>query len=605
MQRSLSRWCRALVPLLAALLVTQAPAAEQKKVLRYAFEVAETGFDPVGLSDLYSRNLTCEIFEALLHYAYLAPPGTLAPLTTEALPEVSADFKTYTFHLRKGIFFADDPAFNGRKRELIAEDYVYSIKRHFDPRWKSVTFSDLATNDILGLAALREAALKGAPFDYDKPVPGLQALDRYTLQIRLGNANPRFAHTLADSSVMGAVAREVVEAYGDRISEHPVGTGPFRLAEWRRSSFIALERNPDFREEYFDLVADPKDAKAVEVATKLKGRRLPMVDRVEVAIIEESQPRWLSFLNAEQDILETLPEDLAPIAIPNNKASPTLEKKKVTVWRAPRIDVSLVVYNMEHPVVGGYTPEKVALRRALNLALDTNEIIRSRYKYQAFAAQSVIMPATYPYDPDLRTEVGETDVAKANALLDAYGWIDRDGDGWREMPDGSPLELELSTQPDQRSRIIDEIWKKSMNAIHIRLRYKVAKWPEQLRMTRNAQFMIWYLGLSATSPDGGNSMRYWYGPAIGAENLARFRNARFDAAFDHQNRLADGPERVADFHEMMKIFTAYAPGNAINHRYAIDMSYPWVTGYRRWPFTRDWWRYVDVDMDLRTKTLGK
>ncbi len=602
MRRScrLALWC-------AALLFASAREvhAQAQKVLRYAFEVAETGFDPAQLSDLYSRNLTCQIYEAPLHYAYLGKPGQLAPLTAAAMPEVSADFTTYTYRIRPGIYFAGDPAFKGKKRELVAADYVYSIKRHFDPRWKSVSISELTTFDILGLNAMRDASLKGAPFDYDREAPGLRTLDRYTFQVRLGNPTPRFNDTMADSSVMGAVAREVVEFYGDRIMEHPVGTGAFRLAEWRRSSFIALEKNPDFREAYYDLEADPADAKALEVAARLKGRRLPMVDRVEVSIIEESQPRWLAFLNAEQDILETLPEDLAPIAIPNNAPSPTLAKKRVTVWRAPRIDDYLAVYNMDHPVIGGYAPEKVALRRAINLAVDTDDMIRTRYKYQAFTAQSLIMPNTYPYDPALRTEIGETDVARANAILDAYGWRDRDGDGWREMPDGAPLELEVSTQPDQRSRIVDEIWKKAMNAVHVRLRYKVAKWPEQLRMTRNGQYMIWYLGLSAAGPDGANALRYFYGPAVGGENLARFRNARFDEIFDRQNRMSDGPLRQAAILELTKLFIAYAPGNVFVHRIVVDMSYPWVVGYRRWPFMRDWWKYVDVDLDVRRKEIGR
>ncbi len=590
-----------------SLLAVAAPTAraEEGKVLRYAFEIAETGFDPVQLSDLYSRIITDQIFEAPLAYGYLAPPGTLVPLTATGLPEVSQDFRTWTFHIRPGIYFADDPAFDGKRRELVAADYVYSIKRHFDPRWKSVQVSDLEANDILGMNAMRDAALGGARFDYDREVPGLRTLDRYTFQVRLGRPNPRFASTLADSSVMGAVAREVVEKYGDAIMEHPVGTGPYRLVEWRRSSFMAFEKNPGFREAFYDLQADPKDAAAVAVAAKLEGRRIPMIDRVEVSVIEESQPRWLSFLNAEQDVLETLPEDLAPVAIPNNKASPTLQKKGVTVWRAPRIDMSYTVYNMEHPVLGGYAPGKVALRRALNLALDTGDIIRSRYKYQAFPAQSIVMPATYAYDASLRTEMGETDAARANAILDAYGYVDRDGDGWREMPDGAPLELEYSTQPDQRSRIIDEIWKRSMNAIHVRLRFKTAKWPEQLRMARNGQFMMWGLGSAASGPDSASVLRNFYGPATGAENLARFRNARFDALFDEQDALVDGERRLADIREMQKIFTAYAPANVISHRYAIDMAYPWVIGYRRWPFVRSWWKYTDVDTDLRRKTLGR
>ena len=596
---------RRLIVLVAALLIAAGAHADERKVLRYAFEIAETGFDPVQLSDLYSRNVASQIFDAPLRYAYLARPGTLEPNVVVALPDTSPDFKTFTFRLKPGIYFADDPAFNGKKRELVAEDFVYSIKRHFDPHWKSVAISELLPYDILGLNAARDAAIKGGKFDYDRPVEGLRALDRYTFQFKLGKSSPRFANSMSDASIFGAVAREVVETWGDRIMEHPVGTGPFRLAEWRRSSFIALEKNPGYRDEYYNLTADPTDAQAQQIAAGLKGRKLPLIDRVEISIIEESQPRWLSFLNFEHDFLETIPEDLAPIAIPNNKLSPALQKRNVQLHRVPRIDMGFVVYNMDDSTIGGMKPEKVALRRAINLALDTDELIRSRYKFQAFPAQSVVMPQTYGYDPNLRTEIGVTDPARANALLDVYGYLDRDGDGWRDQPDGSPLELEFSTQPDQRSRIVDEIWKKSMNAIHVKLRFKVAKWPEQLRMTRNGQFMMWGLGLSAAGPDSEDSLRYGYGPAIGAENLSRFRNADFDRIFLEQSQMPDGDERIAKIRELQKILVADAPMNVTAHRYAIDMNYPWVIGYRRWPFVRHWWKYVDVDMALRRKTIGK
>lgn len=581
---------------------TGAAGAAEKKVLRYAFEIAETGFDPVQLSDLYSRIIARHIFDAPLRYAYLAKPGTLEPNTAVALPDASPDFKTWTFRLKPGIYFSDDPAFGGKKRELTAADYVYSVKRHFDPRWKSPSIGGLLPFGLLGLDGLREQAVKTGKFDYDRDVTGIRALDRHTLQFKLGNANPRFADVMADSSIFGAVAREVVEKYGDKIMEHPVGTGPFRLAEWRRSSFIALARNPTYRDDFYNAQPEPEDAKSVAIAAKFKGRRMPMIDRVEISIIEESQPRWLSFLNGDQDFIDRVPLDLTPIAIPNNRLSPTLEKKHVVMERVPFIDVTYAVYNMDNPTIGGYAPEKVALRRALNLGFDTNELIRSLYKFQAFPAQSMVQPMTYGYDPDLRTEMGETDVARANALLDAYGYLDRDGDGWRDMPDGSPLVLEFSTQPDQRSRITDEVWKKSMNALHIRLNYNVAKWPEQLRKTRNGQFMIWSLGLSASQPDSADALRYAYGPAIGAENLARFKNADFDKIYFEQGQLPDGPERLAKIRELQRILIAYAPMNNIAHRYAIDMSYPWVVGYRRWPFVLDWWRYVDIDETQRKAT---
>ncbi|HEU4622394.1 MAG TPA: ABC transporter substrate-binding protein [Burkholderiaceae bacterium] len=583
----------------------QIPADAPKKIFRYAFEVAETGFDPAQISDLYSRSVANNIFDAPLRYAYLAKPGTVVPNTAAELPTASADFKTFTFKIRQGIYFADDPAFKGNKRELTAADYVYSLKRHFDPRWKSPSYGGLEVLDILGMRAIRDDALKTGKFDYDREAEGLRTLGRYTFQIKLGRPNPRFASDLTDGSVVGAVAREVVEFYGDKIMEHPVGTGPFRLSEWRRSSRIVLERNPNYRDNFYDVEPDPSDASAVEIAQRLKGRKLPLIDRVEIDIVEESQPRWLAFLNGEHDHLERLTLDLSPIALPNGKPSPTLQKKGVTVERVPVIDYTFAVYNMEHPVIGGYTPEKIALRRALNLAINTNELISTAYKYQAFPAHGPIMPMTYGYDPRLRTEMGETDPARANALLDTYGYIDRDGDGWRDRPDGSPLVIEFSTQPDQRARINDEIWKKSLDAIRVRMSFKVAKWPEQLRFARNGQFMVWSLGLSAGSPDSAGSFRQLYGPSAGAENLSRFKLKEYDQLYREQDELPNGAERLAKLREMQKIIIAYAPQNYLVHRYAIDMDYPWVQNYRRWPFVRDWWRYVDIDTDQQRQRIRK
>ncbi|MBL8301329.1 MAG: bicyclomycin resistance protein, partial [Ideonella sp.] len=410
------------------------------KVLRYAFQIAETGFDPAQLSDLYSRTLTAGIFEALLEFDYLARPFKMKPLTAEAMPEISPDFTRFTFRIKRGIYFADDPAFKGVKRELTAQDYVYAFKRHYDPKWKSPNLYLLENAKLIGLSELRKKAVDAKqPFPYDTEVEGIKALDRYTLQFNLAEPSPRFhQQLLTDSSVFGAVAREVVEFYGDKIMEHPVGTGPFRLGEWRRSSRIVLEKNPAYREVFYDAEAPADDPRSQAIARALKGRRLPMLDRVEVAVIEETQPRWLSFLNGESDFLERLPNEFAGVAIPNNQLAPNLVKKGIQMDRAPLVDATLAsLFNQENPIVGGYTPDKVALRRAISLAYNSAEEIRLVRKNQAVPAQAAIAPLTFGYRPTLKTEMSDYDVPRAKALLDLYGYTDKNGDGWRDMPDGS------------------------------------------------------------------------------------------------------------------------------------------------------------------------
>ena len=518
-----------------------AAGAEVPKVLRYAMRVAETGFDPAQISDLYSSTLAANMFDALYEYEFLARPVRLRPNTATALPEASSDFKTFTIRVRPGIYFSDDPAFKGVRRELVAEDYVYSIKRHFDPQNKSPTYTTLNNNRILGLDEVRQAALRDKkPFDYNAPVEGLRAIDRYTLQFKLGEPNPRFTDQLSDPARTGAVAREVVEFYGDKIMEHPVGTGPYRLAEWRRSSRIVFEKSPTYRDVFYAEEAPPDDPLAQAAAKRLAGRKMPMIDRVEVSVIEQPQPRWLAFVNREMDIIEQVPEDFTYTAIPNNRVAPNLAKQGIYEVRYLRNDASMSYFAMENPVVGGYSPAKVALRRAIALAVNVEEEIRVVRRGQAIPAQSVMAPGLWGYDPDFRSEMGTFDRARAKALLDLYGYVDRDGDGWRDQPDGSSLVIEYATQPDDLNRQLITQWKKNMDAIGIRIVFKTAQWPENLKASRAGKLMMWGVAWSG-GPDGEEFLVLGDGPEKGQANHARFDLAEYNACSSASGRCPTAP----------------------------------------------------------------
>jgi ABC-type transport system substrate-binding protein len=594
---------RAGVGVLVCFVFSGPPAAESEKVLRYAIRAAETGFDPPQINDLYSRTMVANMLDAPYAYEFLARPVRLRPNTAVALPEASTDLKTFIVRLRPGIYFNDDAAFGGKRRELVAEDYVYSIKRHFDPQLKSNSYAELANNRILGLDELREAAIKGKkPFDYDTPAEGLRALDRYTLQFRLAQANPRFADELSDPAITGALAREVVEFYGDKIMEHPVGTGPYRLVRWKRSSLIVFEKNPNYRDEFYAEEAPAEDALAQSAAATLKGRKLPMVDRVEVSVIEQPQPRWLSFLNREMDVIEQVPEDFTNIAIPNNKLAPNLAKRGIHELRYLRNDSAMSYFAMENPVVGGYTPERVALRRAISLAVNVEEEIRVVRRGQAIVAQSFVAPGVWGYDPGFKSTMGDFDRARAKALLDLNGYTDRDGDGWREQPDGAPLVIEYATQPDETSRQLITQWKKNMDAIGIRMVFKTAQWPENLKASRAGKLMMWGVSWSG-GPDGEQFLRLGQSTGKGQANHARFDLPEYDRLFYLQRRLPNGPERQQVMNEMKKLTVAYMPYKAHVHRIWTDLAQPWVVGYHRNVFLREWWRYVDIDPVERERRL--
>jgi ABC-type transport system substrate-binding protein len=580
---------------------TQQAAPQAAKVLRYAFPAAETGFDPAQVSDLYSRSVTPHIFEAPYQYDPLARPAKVRPLTADGMPEHDADYRTWTVKIRPGIYFADDPAFGGKPRELVAADYVYTFKRFADPAVKSPAWSWLAQFGFIGLEELRDESLKGKkPFDYGRPIEGIQAPDRYTLRFRLARPAPRFVTSaLTGSDLTGAVAREVVEHYRDDIAAHPVGTGPFALKQWRRSSLIVLERNPRFREMHYHAEPAADDAEGQALLARFKGRRLPMIDRVEISIVEENQPRWLSFLQQQADLIELLPPEFVTQAMPNGQLAPYLAKRGLQAARSKRSDVTMTFFNMEHPVVGGYAPEQVALRRAIGLAIDLEAEIRVVRAGQAIPAQSPMVPNTTAYDPAFKSENGDHDPARANALLDLYGYQDRDGDGYRERPDGSPLKLEKATQPDQQSRQLDDLWKRNMQAVGLRIDFKPAKWPENLKAGRAGKLMMWSVGASAAAPDGLGAFARFHSKQAGGQNMARFSLPAFDTVYERLDVMADGPERDALFVEARKLAVAYMPYKSHVHRIATDMAQPWLIGYRRPVFWQDFWQYVDIDLAER------
>jgi ABC-type transport system substrate-binding protein len=573
-----------------------AAAATPPKVLRYAFRVAETGFDPAQINDIYSRTVTPHIFEGLYRYDHLARPALIRPNTALDMPTVSEDFRTWTVRIRPGIHFADDPAFKGRRRELVAADYVYAFKRFADPRWKSPAWTFMDQFQFLGLAELRKQALdQKSPFDYDRPIDGIRALDRYTLQFKVAQPRPRLIETLATGDLFGAVAREAVEFYGADVSAHPVGTGPFLLKQWRRSSLIVLERNPQYREVLYDAQPAADDAEGQALLARLKGRRLPMVDRVEISIIEEDQPRWLTFLNEGSDVIERMPPEFVSQAMPNGQVAPNLARKGVQGFRIVNSEVVLTLFNMENPIVGGYSADKIALRRAIGLAIDLDREIRLVRRDQAIPAQSPINPNTTGYDAGFKSENGDHDPARARALLDMYGYVDRDADGWRDMPDGSPLVLEISTQPDQQNRQLDELWKRNMDAVQIRVRFLPAKWPENLKAARAGKLMMWGVGSSSAAPDGQGGLQRYHGKQVGGQNMARFRLPEFDAIYERMEVLPDGPERQALFGQAKKLVVAYMPYKSHVHRIVTDLAQPWVVGYRRPLFWQDWWHMVDIE----------
>jgi oligopeptide transport system substrate-binding protein len=585
------------IALVCAMFAAAAAYAAPGKTLRFALLIAETEFDPVKTTDLYSNTINDAIFEPLLTYDYLARPVKLKPSIATAMPEVSPDGKTYTFKIKPGIYFADDAAFNGKKREVTAADFAYTLRRLYDPANRS-GWSSYVEGKIVGGDEVMEAAKKSGKYDYDAPIAGIETSDKYTLRIRLKQADSNFLYIFATCQT-AAMAREVVEKYGSDIGAHPVGTGPYRLAEWRRSSKIVLEANPNFRDVVYDAEPAADDEKGQAILKAMKGKKLPQIQRVEVVVIEESQPRWLAFLGGDTDYAN-VPLEFVAFAFPAGNVAPFLKKQGVAGEQFIDMDLTYTFFNLDHPVVGGMTPEKVALRRAIALGYNVEEEIRVVRNGGAIRAASPVPPGAEGYEKSFRAPDNTYDPARAKSLLETFGYIDRDGDGYREAPDGKPLVVELSTEPDTLSTQFAQLWKKNMDAIGINLNVRRAKWPDNNKDAKAGKLQMWFLAWSADYPDAENFFLNLYGPNTEQGiNYARFRNARFDQLYEESRKLQPGPARNKMYEEMKRIVAVYAPWVLHVHRVRNELWQPWLIGYRKHPIYNQMWMYLDIDESKR------
>jgi ABC-type transport system substrate-binding protein len=578
-------------------------AADPNKVIRFAFQSAETRFDPGAEADQVSLSICENIFESLLKYDYFARPVKLVPNTAERMPEVLNNGATYVIRVKHGIYFTPDQAFSGKPRELTAADYAFSLKRLLDPHVHS-KWGFLVEDKVIGANELQARAKKTGRFDYDAPIPGLEVIDRYTLVIRLKQPDYNMLYVLAMPTT-GAMAREVVERYGIDIGAHPVGTGPYMLAEWRRSSKIVLAANPDFRGEYLDTSYSSDSSTDRQVMHDIGNRRLPLVGRIEAYIVEEDQPRWLAFLNNEHEYVNPIPRDFADLAMPGGEIAPNLAKRGIYAVPDEEPYTTYTMFNMADPVIGGYTPEKVALRRAISLAYDVGTEIRLLRKKQAIEAHSPIPPGMAGFDPNFRNPLNTYNPAKAKALLDIFNYHDRDGDGYRELPDGQPLLLEFASTPTLLSRQLDELWKRNMDVIGVRLTFKKAPLPELREAARLGKIQMFSYGWIGDYPDGENFLQLFYSRNIGQANYAQFNLPAYDRLYERARAMPDTRERTMLYNHLAKLVIAYGPWRVGVYPRQHHLVQPWVKGYKKHPMQNTSWLYLDVDLELRRKVLGR
>ncbi|MEO7760628.1 MAG: ABC transporter substrate-binding protein, partial [Casimicrobiaceae bacterium] len=526
---------------------------------------------------------------------YLARPSKLAPRAS-ALPEITDAGRTWTFHIKKGIVFMPDPAFKGKRRELVADDFAYAIKRFLDPKNRS-PYAFFFEGKVLGLDALADEAKKSGKFDYDKKIPGLETPDPHTLRIRLKEPDYAMGQILAFAET-SAVAREVIEAYGDESNFHPVGTGPYTLDKYVRSSKIFLKANPDYRKETWDFKAgsDPRDK---EIVAAMKGKSIPAIGHVQISIVEETQARMLAFENGETDMEYQLWDVSPRFLTDDNKLRPEFVKRGVRLDRVVDPEITYLYMNTLDKIgdqpnpVGGFSKERIALRRAIGMAYNLDDHIRIIRKNQSIKAETPIPPGVTGYDPTWKNNI-KYDPAGANTLLDRVGYK-KGADGFRAQPDGKPLTIRYSTTPDERGRLFAELIAKSMGAIAVRTDIHIDKFPELVKAETQCRLMMRTASWIADYPDGDNFMQLLYGPNAMQSNTACYKSADYDQLYAKSRYLPDGAERNKLYREMFKVMERDTPWIMNDSRYRNVLLQPQVIGFRKHPVLHADWLYIDMD----------
>ncbi len=562
--------------------------AQADKVLRIAFEAPDDGFDMVKTFNFYSGNVADVIFERLLQYDYLANPVKLVPATAQSMPVIKENGKVYIFKIKPGIYFTADPAFKGQRRELIAEDYVYSVKRILDPKNHSSSYAFI-DQKIVGANALVEQAKQTGRFNYDAKIEGVKALDRYTLQFTLTQPDYNFPYILAYST-FGATAREVVDYYKDRLGMHPVGTGPYMLSKYVPRSKIELVANPDYRGFVWNFKSTGT-AWDNQLVKEMTGKKMPQIGKVNISIIEEEQSRWLAFQSKQLDFDKLTSSSIPKVLDQNNQLKPAMRQKGIRLYPNKEAEITYTMLNMRDPIIGGNNLDKIALRRAIAMSFNVDEYIRILRKGQAVKAEMLVPAGVNGHNPKYRSSIGYNP-SLANKLLDHFGYK-KGADGYLNLPNGKALVLKINTESGSSSVMYSELWKKNLDAIGIRADFRVSNFADNLKAATQCEYMIWGGAWHADYPEGENFTQLLYGPNVGRGNQSCYSSSAYDGLY--KQAMQQPPEKRMPYYEKMsRQIEADNPLILQDTRIRNWVIQSHVQGFKAHPIMNSNWQYLDI-----------
>lgn len=554
-------------------------------VLRHVLHSKVGGLDAANINDVYSRVVSSQIFECLYDYHFLKRPYQLVPLLAAGMPEVSEDSLVYTVRIKEGVCFQDDVCFaGGRGRELVAGDLVYSFKRIANIKTLSPNWGRL-DGRIVGLDEFREytKSCEGAgDVDYSRKVAGLEAPDGHTFVIRLKEPWAQVVYGALADTAYSPVAKEAVDYYGEDIVSHPVGTGAFRLNEWRRGSYIELVRNERFRGERYPSEGESSDVEAGYLADA--GRAIPFADRVVWTIVEEYQPAWLMFLQGKIGAGVVPKDSFDEVITGGGELTPAMKRRNIHLETFSDPSTYWLGFNMADEVVG----KSKALRRAISLAIDRERFIELFFNNRHKVAHGVIPPMMASYNPDVKGKgYSRYDPEKAKELLvEARGII------------GGDLPMLRIAMPGAGTwfRQYGQFLKRSLAGVGLEVEVQYMDQPTFQEKVKSGSVQMFASGVSASIPDAVEFLSLFYGKSDGSRaNAFDYSNERFDRLYEKARVMPECPERRGLYQEMELMVLEDCPAAFLNHRVAYVLHHDWYKNYKPHAFAYGLSKYRRID----------
>ena len=567
---------------------------EQNILNVYSNEVIP-GLDPMTISDRYSHTAARQIYEGLYEYHYLKNNFEIYPVLADGMPEVSNKGLTYTIKLKQGVTFSDDQAFKttkGKGRELTADDFIYSIKRVIvSPYTRSFFFNSLLSDIIVGLEDFKKSASeKASSFSFEQEIPGMKALDKYTIQFKLKRPSAYFPGILTRPNAF-VVAKEAVEYYGPDFKFHPVGSGPFKMQEWEKETKLTLVRNPNYHHGRYPSEGASGDSEKGMLDDA--GKPVPFLTKIVRYILVEEQPRWLNFNRGLLDIV-TLDKDSYYDAFPTGSTlSENLKERGVKVIKTPQLDISYYCFNMTDNVVG----KNKYLRQAISLAYDGNKHNALFFNNQAYVANWVLPPDIFGFDASYKNPYRQFNVEKAKKLMVKAGFP-----GGKRLP---PLTMLITDSI--ASKQTGEYFAKSLEEIGIKVNLQPMNFGLLLHeVDEGRNFHVAAVQWRADLPFPEDFLRIFYSKAFSpGPNHSRFSNAEYDKLFERSLQLAPGPEKLRLLNRMRDIAVEQAAIIPLINPVTITLTQPYVYNYRPHVLVGDMYKYVKINPEQKKQVQKK